>query len=65
MQVTLTEAAFRLGRSYPSTLNLVLTKRLKGERREGRWFVDADSLEQLDCHETERRNTSTSGQGSA
>ncbi len=59
MHVTLTEAAFRLGRSYPSTLNLVLTKRLKGERREGRWFVDADSLDGLERREVEPRETST------
>jgi hypothetical protein len=47
-EVRLVEAAVKLGASYNQTLRWVLVGRLKGRRREGRWFVDAHDLERLD-----------------
>jgi hypothetical protein len=45
--MTLVEAAAALGRSYNVTLRLVLTRELRGERRDGRWFVSAASVDRL------------------
>jgi excisionase family DNA binding protein len=45
--VTLVEGAFRLGVSYEVALRMVLTRRLKGERRGRRWLVDREDLERL------------------
>lgn len=44
---TLTEAAFRLGRSYNQTLRLVLIGELEGRREAGRWLVTTESIERL------------------
>jgi hypothetical protein len=46
-EVTLMDAAARLAASYNQTLRLVLVGKLAGERRNGRWYVDADDLERL------------------
>jgi hypothetical protein len=46
-EVRLVEAAVKLGASYNQTLRLVLVGRLKGQRRDGRWFVDARDLERF------------------
>jgi hypothetical protein len=46
-EVTLTEAAITLAASYNQTLRWVMVGELKGERRNGRWFVDAADLERL------------------
>jgi len=43
-QTRLVEAAHALKLSYNPTLRLVLTGKLKGEQRDGRWYVDAKSL---------------------
>ena len=43
--IPLSQAAFELGRSYHQTLKLLMTRELDGERRDGRWFVSAESLE--------------------
>ena len=46
-EVRLVEAAVKLGASYNQTLRWVMVGHLKGERREGRWFVNAADLERL------------------
>lgn len=46
-EVHLVEAAVKLGASYNQTLRWVLVGRLKGERRDGRWYVDAADLNRL------------------
>jgi predicted site-specific integrase-resolvase len=43
----LTTAATRLGVSYVAARNWVITGKLRGERRYGRWVVDADHLDRL------------------
>ncbi len=43
----LVDAARRLSLTYLSTLNLVLTKRLKGGRRGGHWYADRADVERL------------------
>lgn len=58
-EVDLVSAAARLRVSWHKAYRYVLTGRLKGERREGRWFVDADSLNGLESREVEPRETST------
>ena len=46
-EVALIEAALAVKKPYHTVLRLVLTGRLKGERRSGRWYVDADDLARL------------------
>lgn len=46
-QVRLVEAAVKLELSYNQTLRWILLGRLKGEQRDGRWFVDAVDLERV------------------
>ena len=46
--VDLVEAAARLRISYHAAYRLVLTGRLKAERRNGRWLVDREDLERLE-----------------
>lgn len=43
--VDLVEAASRLRIAYQAAHRLVLTGELKGQRRNGRWYVDAAHLE--------------------
>jgi hypothetical protein len=45
--MTLIEAAATIGYSYNRILRLVLVRQLKGERKNGRWFVDATDVERL------------------
>lgn len=46
--IPLVDAALRLGRSYNSTMRLVLTGKLVGQRNERRqWFVTSESLERF------------------
>lgn len=46
-ELDLPEASARLRVSYHAGYRLVLTGKLKGWRRDGRWFVDPDDLERL------------------
>lgn len=46
-EVRLVEAAVKLGASYNQTLRWVLVGRLKGQRRDARWFVNARDLERF------------------
>ncbi len=46
-EVDLIEAAVQLQVSWHTVHRFVLTGRLKGERRDGRWKVDAADLERL------------------
>ena len=46
-RVSLMQAAKELRLPYHTTLRLVLTGRLEGDRIEGHWFVSEDSLEQF------------------
>jgi predicted site-specific integrase-resolvase len=46
-EVRLVEAAVKLGASYNQTLRWVLLGRLKGVRRDGRWFVSAADVERM------------------
>ena len=46
-EVDLVEAAARLRVPWHKAHRLVLTGELRGERREGRWKVDAADLERL------------------
>ena len=48
-EVDLVEAAARLRVPWHKAHRLVLTGQLRGERREGRWKVDAADLERLMC----------------
>ena len=43
----LTDAAASLGLSYGQTLRLVLVRKLRGERRDGHWVVDAQDVVRL------------------
>jgi hypothetical protein len=45
--VTLTQAAAQLGRSYNQVLRLVLLGELRGRQRDGRWTVSRESVESL------------------
>ena len=47
-QTDLVEASARLRVSYHTAHRWVLTGKLKGQRRDGRWFVDLRSLEKLE-----------------
>ena len=46
-EIDLVLAAQRLCASYSVTHNLVLSGKLKGHRREGRWFVELTDLKRL------------------
>jgi len=46
-EIALSDAAQRLGISWERTWRLLLTGRLRGEKRNGRWFVSATSVELL------------------
>ena len=46
-QVDLVGAAQRLRVAWHVAYRMVLTGALKGERRDGHWFVDATDLERL------------------
>lgn len=46
-EVSLVDAAVKLRASYNQTLRWVMVGRLTGERRDGRWFVNAADLERL------------------
>ncbi len=52
--VPLANAAQALGMSWHRTWNLILTGKLIGEQRDGKWHVDADSL--ADVQATRSRN---------
>ncbi len=45
--VSLADAAQRLGQSWERTWRQMLRGTLQGEKRDGRWFVDAADLERL------------------
>ncbi len=45
--IDLPEAALRMGVAWHRAYHLVLTRQLKGERRDGHWYVDTASLERL------------------
>ena len=47
-EITLTQAAHRLGISYNRARNLVLTGKLEGEQVNGRWWVDVQSIKQME-----------------
>lgn len=40
-------AGLRLGMTWAQVYNALLSGQLKGEQREGRWFVTAESIERL------------------
>lgn len=46
-ELTLTQAAARLGRSYNQVLRLVLLGVLHGKQRDGRWAVSRESVERF------------------
>lgn len=46
-RMDLVGACARLRQPYHTVHRWVLTGRLKGERRDGRWFVDRDDVERL------------------
>ena len=52
--IGLAEAAQRLGLPYQNCHRLLLTGQLRGEKRDGRWYVRTDDVEQL----LNRRSTS-------
>jgi hypothetical protein len=43
----LMKAAVILGKSYNQTLRLVLIGEIKGEQRNGRWFLDSGDVARL------------------
>jgi hypothetical protein len=45
--MSLTQAAVALQKSYNVVLRLVLLGRIRGEQRNGRWFVDARDVARL------------------
>ena len=45
--ISLSDAAFALGRTYNAVLRLVLTHRLKGRRERGHWVVERADVERL------------------
>lgn len=45
--IPLIQASALIRRSYNQTLRLVLLGEIRGERREGRWFVDRVSAERF------------------
>ncbi len=55
-EVPLVEAAVKLGASYNQTLRWVILGRLKGERRDGRWFVSAADVERLRAERERERS---------
>jgi hypothetical protein len=46
-EVPLTDAAFEIGRSYRSVLDLLLSRKLRGRRFRGRWVVERESIAQF------------------
>lgn len=50
--IPLSQAALALSASYNQTLRWVLVGDLKGERRDGRWLVDAADVERLKAERT-------------
>ena len=46
-RITLVQASAILGKSYNTTLRLVLTRVIRGEQREGRWYCDAHDVRQF------------------
>jgi hypothetical protein len=45
--VSVTEAALALSASYPQTMRWLLTGQLSGKKEDGRWRIDASSVERL------------------
>ena len=45
--IGLAEAAQRLGLPYQNCHRLLLTGELRGEKREGRWYVRLDDVERV------------------
>jgi hypothetical protein len=43
----LVQACATLGKSYNATLRLVLTRVIRGEQRDGRWFCDPVDVARL------------------
>ena len=46
-ETDLTTAATELGVSYVAARNWVITGKLRGERRYGRWVIDEDDLNRI------------------
>lgn len=46
-EMPLSDAAFQLGITWSQAWKLVLTRKLSGRKREGRWYVDGTDLERL------------------
>lgn len=57
-ETDLTTAAMKLGVSYVAARNWVITGKLRGERRYGRWVIDADHLRQI-VNERNREETAS------
>ncbi len=55
----LATAARQLGVSYVTARNWVITNKLRGERLNGRWIVDADDLKRLKKQRTQQGRRQT------
>jgi hypothetical protein len=53
--VPLAVAAQRLRRTWHQAWRLVLCGELAGEQRNGRWYVDAEALAQMEQEQEEKR----------
>ena len=52
--MSLPQAGARLSMTWSQTYNAILRGKLRGEQREGRWFVDVGSVESLERDRTAR-----------
>jgi hypothetical protein len=51
-EISLTDAAQRLGISWGRAWRLILTGKIAGVKREGRWFVNELSVEEMESSES-------------
>ena len=56
----LATAATRLGVSYVTARNWIITGKLRGERLNGRWIVDADHVAEIANRRTTKKRRSAS-----
>jgi len=56
-ETDLTTAAIELGVSYVTARNWVITGKLRGERRHGRWVIDEEHLDEIVAKRKEMQET--------
>jgi hypothetical protein len=64
-EISLTDAAQRLGISWGRAWRLILTGKLAGEKREGRWFVNELSVAEMESSASASGRRALRGQDDA